>query len=757
MNKWTRRGLLTTGLVVGGGLAVGIAIRPGNRLGTLSTHVAGAGETLVNTWVKLGADNTTTVIVPHSEMGQGVGTALSQMLADELDADWDLVRFEEAPAIADFANHSMGRGMLLAGADIPDMIVPTVTGVMIMTAQALDLQITGGSLSIRTTGEYGMRFAGAAVKDMLKQAAAAAWQVPAGEIETRQSHLYHARSGQSAPYAEFAAAASELTPPPSPTLKTPDQYTIMGTHVERHDIPPKVDGTAQFAMDVILPDMLYATVRRAPTFAGSVDTLDDTPARAVSGVQDVIRLPAAEGGGIVGAFSVPETVAVVANSYWSAKRGLDAVDVRWSQTGQESRSSDDIFAQFARDIAAGTDRQADKAQGDVPGAMANAAVTIEASYSVPYLAHSCMEPLNATATVSAGKCEIWVGCQNPLGFRSAVADALGFEVENVTLHNCYMGGGFGRKAVPDYAIQAALLSDKTGKPVQLIWSREEDIRQDRYRPAIASSFRAALDQTGQLTAWENTYVDKHEPAEAPLIPYNVAAQDIGHVASPTHVPFGAWRSVDHSQHGFFTESFIDEVAHAAGEDPYQFRAARLQDQPRHLAVLRKAAEAAGWDKPLAQGRGRGIALQESFGALVAQVVEVTVANGETKVDRVVAAVDPGFAVSPDGLSAQIESGIIYGLTAALYGEITIENGAVKQSNYHDYKALRMPEAPVIETHIINSLAAVGGAGEPGTPAIAPALANAVYDATGVRVRKLPLNRPEVKLQIEDSGRQQTTT
>jgi len=448
---------------------------------------------------------------------------------------------------------------------------------------------------------------------------------------------------------------------------------------------------------------------------------------------------------------------VVANSYWSAKRGLDAVDVRWSQTGQESRSSDDIFAQFARDIAAGTDRQADKAQGDVTGAMANAAVTIEASYSVPYLAHSCMEPLNATATVSEGKCEIWVGCQNPLGFRSAVADALGFEVENVTLHNCYMGGGFGRKAVPDYAIQAALLSDKTGKPVQLIWSREEDIRQDRYRPAIASSFRAALDQTGQLTAWENTYVDKHEPAEAPLIPYNVAAQDIGHVASPTHVPFGAWRSVDHSQHGFFTESFIDEVAHAAGEDPYQFRAARLQDQPRHLAVLRKAAEAAGWDKPLAQGRGRGIALQESFGALVAQVVEVTVANGETKVDRVVAAVDPGFAVSPDGLSAQIESGIIYGLTAALYGEITIENGAVKQSNYHDYKALRMPEAPVIETHIINSLAAVGGAGEPGTPAIAPALANAVYDATGVRVRKLPLNRPEVKLQIEDSGRQQTTT
>jgi len=756
VNKWTRRGLLTTGLVVGGGLVVGIAVRPGNRLGALSAHVAGDEETLLNTWVKLGADNSITVIVPHSEMGQGVGTALSQMLADELDADWNLVSFEEALAIEDFANHSMGRGILLAGVDLPDMIVPTVTGVMIMTAQALDLQITGGSLSIRTTGEYGMRVAGAAVKDMLKQAAAAAWQVPAGEIEARKSHLYHKNSGQSAPYADFAQAASEITPAASPILKTPEQYTIMGTHVERHDIPAKVDGTAQFAMDVILPDMLYATVQRAPTFDGGVDTLNEGPARAVIGVQDVIRLPAADGGGIVGAFTVPETVAVVANSYWSAKRGLDAVEVSWSQTGQESRSSDDIFAQFARDIAAGTDRAADKAQGDVAAAMANAAQTIEADYSVPYLAHSCMEPLNATATVKNGKCEIWVGCQNPLGFRGSVANALGMEVENVTLHNCYMGGGFGRKSVPDYAIQAALLSDKTGKPVQLIWSREEDIRQDRYRPAIASSFRAALDKAGHLTAWENTYVDKHEPAEAPLIPYNVAAQDIGHVASPTHIPFGAWRSVDHSQHGFFTESFIDEVAHAAGEDPYQFRAARLQDQPRHLAVLKKAAAAADWDKPLGQGRGRGIALQESFGSLVAQVVEVTIADGETKVDRVVAAVDPGFAISPDGLSAQIESGIIYGLTAALYGEITIENGAVKQSNYHDYKALRMPEAPVIETHIINSLATVGGAGEPGTPAIAPALANAVYDATGVRVRKLPLNRPEVKLQIEDSSSQKTS-
>ncbi|MEM7221108.1 MAG: molybdopterin cofactor-binding domain-containing protein [Pseudomonadota bacterium] len=749
MGKWTRRGFLTTAALAGGGLGIGIALRPGNRLPGLAKHVAGDGDTLLNTWVMLGEDNGIKVIVPHSEMGQGAGTALAQMLADEMDADWNLVTFEEAPAIEDFANHSMGHGMLLAGADLPDMIVPSADGLMIKAAQALDLQITGGSLSVRTTGEYGMRTAGAAVKQMLKTAAADAWQVSADDITARSSHLYHQASGRSAPYAEFATAAADIAPPVKPTLKKPDQFTIMGTHVERHDIPAKVDGSAQFAMDVQLPGMLYATVQRAPTFGGGIERLDDARAREMAGVVDVIRLPAAEGGGIVGAYAVPESVAVVADSYWTAKNGLAALDITWSQTAQQALSSDDIFAQFARDIAARTDRASDVEQGDLAGAMSSATLTVEADYQVPYLAHSCMEPLNATASVADGRCEIWVGSQNPLGFRGEVAKTLGLDVDQVQVHNCLLGGGFGRKAVADYAVQAAQLSQATGKPVQLIWSREEDIRQDRYRPAIASQFRAALDESGDLIGWENTYVDKHEPAEAPLIPYAVAAQDIGHVASPTHVPFGAWRSVDHSQHGFFTESFIDEVAHAAGEDPYAYRADRLKDKPRHLAVLKKAAEAADWGTPLGKGRGRGISLQESFGSLVAQVVEVTVENGETRVDRVVAAVDAGFAVSPDGLSAQIESGIAYGLTAAMYGEITIENGAVKQSNFHDYPALRMPDAPSIETHIIDSYAPVGGAGEPGTPGVAPALANAVFDATGVRVRRLPLNRPEVKLQIED--------
>ncbi len=349
-----------------------------------------------------------------------------------------------------------------------------------------------------------------------------------------------------------------------------------------------------------------------------------------------------------------------------------------------------------------------------------------------------MEPLNATARVADGECEIWVGCQSPLGFRKAVADALGFPPEKVTLHNCFMGGGFGRKSRADWALQAALLAKQVGRPVKLIWTREEDVRQDFYRPAILSRFRAALDANGNMTAWENTYVEKMEPVEAPVIPYAVGARDIGAVNSPTHVPYGAWRSVDHSSHGFFVESFIDEVAAAAGQDPYAYRAERLEAHPRLLAVLTRAAEEADWKRPLGPGRGRGIALQESFGSIVAHVVEVTVADGKVSVDRVVSAADPGLAVSPDGFVAQIESGIAYGLTAALYGEITIKDGRVEQSNFHDYPALRMSSAPPIEVHVINSGKAIGGAGEPGTPGIAPALANAIFDATGKRIRRLPI-------------------
>ena len=750
MGKWTKRAFLGAGVVAGGGLIVGVAMRPGNVARGIAAGLTAEGETLVHVYVKIGTDNVVTAMVPHAEMGQGAQTALAQMLADELDADWSLVRFAEAPAQKEYAMYTAGRGLLFKDINFPDAVAPSIDGMMMKIADALHMQITGGSMSVRVTGQYGMRVAGAATREMLIKAAAKAWGVAPAEITTANSHLYHRASARAATYAEFAPAAAEMTPSYTPKLKHPQDFKIIGHKVPRHDIPSKVDGSAVFAMDVMRPGMVYATVRRAPVFGGRIAAMNDASARATPGVIDVYKLPAITEQGMLGNFATGESVAVVADSYWAAQQALNALSIDWDAGAHGSVSSETIFDQFDRDIDAARDRKTDVAVGDTHAAFASAARVLQANYRVPYLAHTCMEPLNATAEVSADKAELWVGCQNPLGFRHAIAAALGLDAESVTVHNHFMGGGFGRKATADAAIQAALLAQLVKRPVQLVWSREEDVRQDFYRPAVQSRFRAALDATGKLLAWENTYVDKHEPAEAPLIPYAVAARDIGHVQSPTHVPFGPWRSVDHSQHGFFTESFIDEVAFAADADPYEFRAALLKDKPRHLAVLKKAADAAGWGTPLSKGRGRGISLQESFGSIVAQVVEVTVVDGKTSVDRVVAAIDAGYAVAPDGMAAQIESGIIYGLSAALYGEITIKQGAVEQSNFHDYEAVRMAQAPVIETHIINSGADMGGAGEPGTPGIAPALANAIYDATGIRVRSLPLQRFDLNYRIKEA-------
>ncbi len=750
MGKWTRRAFISAGVVAGGGLLLGVAIRPGNRATKLSQYVTDEGETLIHTWVKLDSNNVVTAIIPHAEMGQGAGTALAQMLADELDADWNLVKFEEAPALGEFANYPMGQSLLLAGADIPEFVLPTVEGALIRAAHALDLQITGGSLSVRATGAYGMRVAGAAVKEMLKTAAADAWQVPVNQVVAENSQLIHKVSGRVEPYAAFAESAAQMTPPVSPTLKSIDEFKIMGRHVERHDLPGKVDGTAIFSLDIRLPDMLYATVIRAPTFGGGIDSVDEVRTRAITGVVDVIRLPSTEVSSFLGKFTYTESIAVVANGYWAAKKGMDALNVKWRITENDAVSSEAIFEQFDRDITAGVDREPDITQGDLIASMGNAAKVITADYRVPFLAHTCMEPLNATAIVTDGRCEVWVGCQSPLSFRQSIADALGFDVENVILHNCFMGGGFGRKSRPDYAIQAAQLAASLRRPVQLIWTREEDVRQDFYRPAIQSRFRAAIDKSGDLIAWENTYVDKHEPDEAALIPYSVDVQDIGHVRSPTHIPFGAWRSVAHSHHGFFTESFIDEVAVAAGQDPFHYRAARLQHLPRQLAVLTRAAKEAQWHRPLAQGRGRGISLQSSFGSIVAEVVEVTVKDGNLSVDRVVAVIDAGYAVSPDGMKAQIESGIIYGLSAALFGEISIKDGAVVESNFHDYQSVRMSDAPAIETYIINSGADWGGAGEPGTPPVASALTNAIFDAIGKRIRQLPIKNVDLQAAVKSS-------
>lgn len=728
MGKWTRRAFLSTGVLAGGALAVGVGIRPGHRAPKLAGQVTRGDEVLVSSWVKIDASNQVTLIAAHSEMGQGTHTALAQMLADELDARWEDTHFMEAPPTDEYANGALGRGFILGDMDIPNILVPTIDGAFQQVANMMHLQITGGSSSVRATGVYGVRVAGAAAREMLIRAAANSWGVDAAELDACDSQILHAASGRSAPFAEFAAAAANFTPSATPQLKAPEAFRIMGQPKPRRDIPSKVDGSARFGIDAELPGMKYAAIMAAPVFGAQLSSVTAQAAMAMDGVQQVVELD--------------DAVAVVADGYWQASQALAALPVTWTETENDSKSTEDLFAQFAADVAAVDEREAgtDMERGDVDAELANAERVLQATYRVPYLAHACMEPMNATARFAEGRCEVWTGTQNPLGFRHEIAAALAMDLESVRVHQCYLGGGFGRRATADTAIQAARIARAAGVPVKLIWSREEDMRHDVYRPGVLSAFRASVDEQGRLRAWDNSYHAKQDPPDAPVIPYEVPSLRVRHVDSPAHVPLGPWRSVDHSQHGYFTEVFFDEVAAAAGRDSCQMRLDLLENHPRHRKVLDRAAQMIGWGQKTPPGRGLGIALHASFGSIVAQAVEVEVVDGELAVKRVCCAIDPGFAVAPDGIVAQMESGIVYGLTAALYGEITIADGGVQQSNFHDYRMLRMADCPDIEVDVINSGESWGGAGEPGTPVIAPALVNAVYAATGVRVRELPLSK-----------------
>lgn len=728
MNKWSRRAFISAGVLAGGAVVFGIAIRPGNRAEKVAHLIADDDETVFNVWLKLAPDNTVTAVIPHADMGQGVHTTLAMMMADEMDADWPLVEVLEAPAHREFANYALARGYALGDREFPAWLVDTINGVFLTATKAMNLQITGGSTSVPTTGQLGMRTAGAATKAVLLEAAAEAWHVPTGELVARKSMIVHEPSSRSAPFAAFARAAAELSLPVQPRLKSPAEYTIMGTNVQRLDIPSKVDGSAMFGIDAVVPGMKYATVKAAPVFGARVKSVDQGTIQGLPGVRRVVNLG--------------DAVAVVADGYWQAKKALDALKIEFEETGNEAVRQSDIFSRFAAvmDAAVANGEEiTDFRTGDPDSALSAAGALIEAEYRVPYLSHATMEPMNCTAWLHDGICEIWTGTQNPLGFAAEVAEALDMELDDVHLHNHYLGGGFGRRAFADYAIQAARIAAEMPEPVKLIWSREEDMRHDHYRQASISRFKAALDGTGRPTAWVNQYVDKHDPVEAPYIPYAIDNQYIHYAESKTHVPWGFWRSVDHSLHAFFTESFIDELAHAAGQDPYEYRHEMLHHAPRVQKVLDVAAGEAGWGRSMPTGHGRGIAVHESFGTIVAQVVEIEIVAGRVFPRRVVCAVDAGYAMHPDGLRAQMESGIIYGLTAALYSNITIRRGAVVQSNFHDYPMLRMDESPEIETFIVNSGARIGGAGEPGTPAVAPALTNAIFDATGRRIRELPVS------------------
>jgi isoquinoline 1-oxidoreductase beta subunit len=734
MGKWTRRAFISAGVLTSGVVIFGVAVRPGNRADKVRDLIAKDDESVFNVWVKIAPDNTVTAILPHAEMGQGVHTTLAMMLAEELDADWDRLEVVEAPADKEYANYALGKGFVLGDADVPAFLIDTIDGVFLTIMQAMDMQITGGSSSVPMTGQQGMRVAGAATRAVLLEAAAKSWNVPVAELSASKSHVRHEKSARTAPYSEFAQQAAALSLPPKPRLKTPDEFTLLGTDVQRIDVPAKVDGSAMFGLDATPPGMKYATVKASPVFGTNVESVNEASIQAMPGIRKVINLG--------------DAVAVVADGYWQAKQALDRLEVKFEENGNETVEQSEIYHQFATDMDAATvnnDEIADLEIGDARNALAGADTVIEAEYRVPYLAHAAMEPMNCTAWVHDDICEIWTGTQNPLGFAAEVANALEMDLENVHLNNAYLGGGFGRRAFPDYTIQAAKIAAEVAYPIKLIWSREEDMRHDHYRQASISRFTAGLDGDGKVTAWINQYVDKYDPVEAPYPPYDIDNQYIHYAESGTHVPWGFWRSVDHSLHAFFTESFIDEVAIAAGEDPYQYRHNMLAGQPRIQKVLDLAAEKSNWDQPLPENWGRGIAVHKSFGTIVAQVVEVEVVAGQVLPRRVTCAVDAGFAMHPDGMKAQMESGIIYGLTAALYSDISIRHGAVAQSNFHDYEMLRMNESPEIETYIINSGEKIGGAGEPGTPAIAPALVNAIYNATGKRIRELPVKMHDLTL------------
>ncbi len=721
--KWTRRGFIGAGLVAGGALVVGVAIRPGDRTDELAKYVAGEGEHLLTAWVKVAEDNTITAIIPHGEMGQGIHTALSAMLAEEMDADWEALDIMEAPAEKDYANLPLVREFAVGGKNVPGMVYDTLNGVFLGLAKKMDMQITGGSTSVRFTGVGAMQTAGAATRELLMSAAAKNWDVPVSSLRTAKSMIYHDASNQSATYGSFAEAASEMKPNLQPKLKSRKNYTVMGSPLPRVDIPAKVDGTADFGIDAKVDGMKYATVMASPVHGQRVARMDASDAEAMPGVISVHNM---------GAY-----VGVVAEGYWPAKQALDSLDVEFTTSDASTLSQDQLFAQYAESLDNAKRKTVHKA-GNVAQAAEGAAKVIEAEYSVPFLAHACMEPMNATAWVRDGKADIWCGTQNPLGTRMAVAKAMELDAENVTLTTAFMGGGFGRRATPDYALQAAALSKVSGHPVKLIWSREETTQQDHYRPAVLGRFKAAVDADGMPLTWESVFNHMGEPKEASDIVYAVPNKLVQVVDSPSHTRLGPWRSVDHTQHGYFTESFIEELAHAAGKDGYEYRRALLADKPRFLKVLDAAAKLSNWDTPLPAGQARGISIVESFMTICAQVVTVDMTEGDPKVLHVACAADPGFAVNPDGFEAQMQSGIVYGLTAALYGEITLEDGAVAQSNFHDYEILRIDRAPKIETIILTSDARIGGGGEPGTPPIAPALANAVFNATGRRVRTLPI-------------------
>jgi isoquinoline 1-oxidoreductase subunit beta len=712
-----RREFLKAGAALGGGLLISLYVPEFAP----ATHAAdsAAKPVALNAFVRIGTDESVTVISNHSEMGQGIYTSLPMLLNEELEADWARVRVESSPVDAVY-NH-------------------TVFGMM----------MTGGSTT--TNSEYDrFRKMGAMARIMLVAAAAQSWGVDAQTCRAEKGFVIHMASGRRASYGSLAEAAAKIAPPTDIPLKDPKDFTLVGKPVHRLDTPSKTNGTAQFGLDVYIPGMLTAVVARAPVFGGKVVSFNADKAKAIPGVVNVVQ--------------VPSGVAVIAKGFWPAKLGREKLEINWDDGPGAAISTAEMRANFS--ALSKTPGLVARKVGDPTGALAGAAKTITAEYEVPYLAHCMMEPLNTVVDLREDRCEIWTGTQFQTGDRAAAAKVAGLKPEQVTLHTTLLGGGFGRRANPwcDFVTEATEVAKAAKVPVKVVWTREDDIRGGWYRPMWYDHFAAGIDASGNPVAWTHTIVgqsimagtlfesfgikdgiDSASVEGAADILYGIPHLQVELHSPKNEVPVQWWRSVGHSHTGFSVEAFFDEVAHAGGKDPYQLRRTLLAGQPRMLAVLDLAAQKANWGNALPAGRARGIATHFSFDSYVAQVAEVSVEkDGTVRVHRVVAAVDCGRTVNPDTVKAQLEGGIIFGLTAALKTEITLDKGRVQQRNFHDYPMVRMFESPAIEVYIVPSSEHPAGVGEPGVPPVAPAVANAIFAATGKRVRRLPIKPQDLR-------------
>jgi isoquinoline 1-oxidoreductase beta subunit len=716
----TRRDFLKTAGAAGAiALTVGFEWSVSTRRAFAGPVAAGAGTFTPNAFLRIGADNRVTVIAKHVEMGQGAYTGIATIVAEELDADWAQIQVESAPADAKrYANLVFGT-----------------------------LQGTGGS-SAMSNSWMQLREAGGKARAMLLAAAAKQWKVPVADLTVEKGVVYHAPSKRHANFGALVATAATLPVPETVQLKNPKDFKLIGHTAPRVDAPAKSDGSAQFTIDVAMPGLLVALLKRPPRFGGRVKSFDAAAATAVPGVVKVVQVP----GG----------VAVVAKSFWAAKLGRDALTVEWDESNAEKRSSAALMDEY-RHLA---DQPASSARkdGDAAGAIKDAAHRVSASYEFPYLAHAPMEPLDAVVKLSATACEIWAGDQFQTLDQANAAHTAGLDPQQVSIHTLYAGGSFGRRANvwSDYIVEAVSIAKAygaDGTPIKLQWTREDDIHGGLYRPMYFHKLEAGLSADGHLTGWRHVIVGQSIMAGGPFavmikdgidptsvegaanIPYDIPNIAVDLATTKTGVPVLWWRVVGSSHTAFVVEAFIDEVAHAAGQDPLSFRRKLLEKQPRMKAVLELAAEKAGWGTPLPPGKGRGIAVAEAFKTLVAQIAEVSVSkDGEVRVDRVVCAVDCGTPINPDIIAAQMEGGIGFGLGAVLYGEITLKDGRVEQDNFNGYRVLRINEMPKVEVHIVPSAEPPTGVGEPGVAPVGPAVANAIFAATGKRHYVLPLSK-----------------